>query len=90
MVHMYSHMGENFFCKTYNALGIKLTVTVQVCDGFVQSKAKACKTRKNTYERASNPGKSIFVDTTGPFLEILIGNWYWIGVVDDYSCYYWS
>ena len=27
---------------------------------------------------------------TGPFLKILIGNGYWIGVVSDYSCYYWS
>ena len=29
------------------------------------------------------------MDTTGPFLEILIGNRYWIGVVDNYSRYSW-
>ena len=30
--------------------------------------------RKNTYKRASQLGESIFVDTTGPFPEILIGD----------------
>ena len=38
---------------TYNALGVKLTGTLQVC-------------------------------------ESLIGNRYWIGVVDNYICYLWS
>ena len=32
----------------------------------------------------------IFAHTTGPFLESLIGIWYWIGVGDDYSRYSWS
>ena len=34
--------------------------------------------------------ESIFVYTTGPFPEILIGDRYQVGVVDDYSRYYWS
>ena len=72
---------------TYNALGVKLTGTLQVCDGFARSKAKACVVRKNTYTRSSQMGENIFVDTTGPFPEILIGNWYCIGVVNDYSRY---
>ena len=28
-----------------------------------------------------------FVDTTGPFPESLIGNRYWIGLVDEYINY---
>ena len=32
-------------------------------------------------------GEIIFVDTTGPFTESLIGNMYWIGVVDDHISY---
>ena len=32
----------------------------------------------------------IFVDTTGPFPETLIGNCYWTGIADDYKCYFWS
>ena len=30
------------------------------------------------------------MDTTDPFPEVFIGNRYWIGVVDNYSCYSWS
>ena len=30
------------------------------------------------------------METTDTFLEILIGNRYWIGAVDNYSRYYWS
>ena len=30
------------------------------------------------------------MDTTAPFPENLIGNWYWIGVVDNYSRYSWG
>ena len=39
---------------TYNALGVKLTGTLQVCDGFVRSKAKPRAVRKkNIQERLS-------------------------------------
>ena len=31
----------------------------------------------------------VLVDTTGLFRDILIGNQYWIGVVDNYSRYSW-
>ena len=75
---------------TYNAIGVKLTGTLQVCDVCASSKAKARAVRKKTYTRASQPGERIFVDTTGPFTESLIENLYWIGVVDDYSRYSWS
>ena len=30
------------------------------------------------------------MDTTGPLPESLIGNWYWIGVVDNYRRHPWS
>ena len=75
---------------TYNALGVKLTGTLQLYDGCTQSKAKARAVRKNTYTRVSQPEERIFVDTTGPFPESLIGNRDWIDVVDDYSRYSWS
>ena len=83
--HRYSHMGEQLLFITYNALGVMLTGTLKVCDGCAQSKAKECAVRKDTYTRLLQLGERIFVDTTGPFPEILIGNWHWIGVVDDYS-----
>ena len=72
---------------TYNALGVRLKVTLQVYNGFAQSKAKARVVRKKTYTRASQLGERIFVDTTGPSPKSLIGNQYWIGVLDNYSRY---
>ena len=87
MVHGYSHLGEKLLRSTYNALGVKLTGILQSCGGCAQSKAKARAIRKNTYMRASQPGAKLFVYTTGTFPKILIGNWYWIGVVDHYSHY---
>ena len=74
----------------YNSLGVKLTGKLQVCDGCEIYKAKARAFRNKTYMRASQLGEKIFVYTAGPFTDILIGNWYWIGVVDDYSRYSWS
>ena len=40
--------------------------------------------------RVSQLVEIIFVDTTGPFPESLIGNWCWIGIVDYYSHYLWG
>ena len=90
VVHGYSHMGEKLLRITYNALGVKLTGTIQIFGGCARSKAKSRAVQKNTYMRASHLGASIFVYKTGPFPYSLIGNWYWIVVVDNYSCYYGS
>ena len=83
VVHMYSHLGEKLLRTTYNALGVKLTGTLQVCDGCARSKPKSRAVRKKTYKRVLKPGERIFVVPTIPFLESLIGNWYWIGVIDN-------
>ena len=45
--------------------------------------------KEDVYKSVTS-GRKDFVETTGPFPEILIGNSYWIGVVDDYSRYSWS
>ena len=90
VVHRYSHLGEKLLCITYNDLGVKFTCTLQVCDLCARSKAKARYIRNKTYTRLLNPGERIFVNTTGTFLESLIGHWYWIGAVDYYSNYAWG
>ena len=64
--------------------------TLEFCDGCAKSKAKSHAVRKKTYIGATNPGEMVFVYTTGPFPEILIENYYCIGVVDDYTRYSWS
>ena len=88
MVHRYSNLREKLLRITYNDLGVKLTGTLQACDGCTRPKEKERAVRKKTYTRASHPGERIFVDKTGPFPESLIGNRYWIGVVYNYSRYY--
>ena len=74
VIHRYSRLGETLLHTTYNALGVKLTGTLQVCDGCTRYKANTRVVRKKTYTRASQPGERIFVDTTGPFPDILFGN----------------
>ena len=75
VVHRYSHLEEKFLRMTYKSLSVKFTGALQVYDGCKRSKKKARAVRKKTYKRASQPGEKILVDTTGPFMEILTGNW---------------
>ena len=70
---------------TYGALGVKLTGTLEFCDDCARSKAKVITVRKKTYALATKTRERNFVEMNGPFPEILIGNHYWIGVVDVYS-----
>ena len=88
LVHRYSQLGEKLLRLTYDALGLNLTGTLQVCDSCARSKTKERSVRKKMYTRSSNPGESVFVDTTGLFLDSLFGCRYWIGVVDEYSRHY--
>ena len=90
VVHQYSRLIENLLRLTYDALGVNMTGTLKVCDGCARPKAKEIAILKKTYKQATNPGEMIFVDTTGPFPETLIGNCYWTGIADDYKCYFWS
>ena len=86
-----THIWEKSCCVQHiTLLGVKLKGTLQVFDGCARSKGKLLAVRKTNYTRVSHPGKSISVDTTGPLPEILIGNRYWIGVVDNCSRYSWS
>ena len=88
MVRRYSNLGEMLLCITYNALSVKLTGILRVFNGCAQYKAKARAVSKKTCMKASQPGERTFLDRTGPFLDIFIGNMYWISVVDNYRHYY--
>ena len=46
-----------------------------MCDGCAESKVKARAVRNKTYTRAKNLVERLFVGTTGPFPESLIGGW---------------
>ena len=41
VVHRYSNLGEMFLHLTYDALGIQLIGTLNVCDGCAQLKEKS-------------------------------------------------
>ena len=73
---------------TCDVLGFQLTGTLEVCDMCARLKAQAHAVKKKIYKRAKNTGETVFVDMTGTLPEILIGNNYSIGVVDDYIQYY--
>ena len=72
VAHWYLHLGDNVLRLTYGDLRIKLKATLEVCDGCVISKAKACAVRKKTSTQSTKPGERIFVDTNGPLPGILI------------------
>ena len=63
---------------------------LEVCGGYVILKAKSRAVRKKTNMRVTNPEESIFVVTTIPLPESIIGNHYFVVVVYDYSHYSWS
>ena len=88
MVHQYSHLVEKLLRLTHDDLGVNMKGTLEVCDGFTIPKAKSHASRNKTYKRATKTVEVILVDTTSPFTESLIGNRYWIGIVNYYSCYY--
>ena len=70
-----------------DALGVKLTGMIQVCDGCARSKARACTFIEKRYTQDKNPDVIIFAYTTAPFPKGLIGNRYWIVLVDGYIRY---
>ena len=50
MVHWYSRLGEKMLRLTYDPLGVNLTRTLEVCDGFKRLKENECAVRKKTYK----------------------------------------
>ena len=52
VVHRYSHLGEKLLRINYNALGVKLTGALQVCDVYARSKVKSHTVRKKKNMRA--------------------------------------
>ena len=75
---------------TYDDLGVKLAVTLDVCDCCARSKAKARALIKKTYAQAIPLVEGISVGTNGAFPKSLTGICYYICVVDDYRNYSWS
>ena len=48
VVHWYQHLGETLLRLTYDALGFKLTRTLEVCNGCARSNLKARAVRNSS------------------------------------------
>ena len=62
----------NVLLLTYDALGVNMTGTIEVCDSCSREKEKSRYVRKKMYTRATNSGEMIFVVMTSSFPEMFI------------------
>ena len=79
------HVGESILRATCKEKGIKLTGSLDTCDGCSRAKARAKNLNKTTNIKATKPGERLFLDTSGPYPVSTGGNRYWIKIVDDFS-----
>ena len=87
IVHQYSHQGEKLLRKSYKKLGVRLTGNLAACDSCLRSMAKAKGVSKTTDTISTAPVDRLFIDTSGPYPESIIGSKYWFALVDDFSRY---
>ena len=86
----YGHIGEAALRATMKSLGIKMTGVMYTCEGCALAKAKAKSVPKITMSKATQPGERLCTDISGPYKKSILGNDYWILVVDDYTGKSWS
>jgi hypothetical protein len=63
---------------------------LEVCVGCIEAKAKAKPIAKTTITKACCPGERLFIDTSGPYAKSVIGNKYWILILDNFPRMKWS
>ena len=66
-----------------------MTGDLAACDGCLRSMAKSKGVSKTTDTKATAPKERLFIDTSGPYPESIIGSKYWFALVDDFSRYGW-
>ena len=84
------HVGALSLRETARVFEWELTGQLEVCIGCTEAKAKATAVAKKTTTKATRPGERLFTDISGPYAKSIIGNKYWIMVVDDYPRMKWS
>ena len=52
-----------------------------VCDGCARAKATQKRTNKVTTVVAEKPGERIYMDTSGPYSETVMGSRYWYNLL---------
>ena len=79
----FGHATESVVRETLKALEIIPTGKMSVCDGCARAKATQKRTNKTTKVTADKPGERLFMDTSGPYSETVMGSRYWFKFVDD-------
>jgi hypothetical protein len=60
------------------------------CEACAYAKAKAKGVSKTTQMKANKKGERLFLDISGPYKMSIIGNKFWVLVVDDFTRKAWS
>ena len=79
----FGHATEKVVRKMLQALKIIPVGKMLVCDGCARAKATQKRTNKVTTVVAEKPGEKIYMDTSGPYSETVMGSRYWYKFVDD-------
>jgi hypothetical protein len=69
---------------------METTGVLHPCNGCLKAKAKSKGVPKITSNKATQCGEQLCADISGPYKKSLIGNDYWILVVDDFTGKSWS
>ena len=56
------------------SLGINITGLIDACEGYAIAKTKAKNVPKVTMNKATQPGKCLFTDISGPYKKSILGN----------------
>ena len=79
----FGHATERVVRETLKTLEIIPTGKMSVCDGCARAKATQKRTNKTTKVTADNAGERLYMDTSGPYSETVMGSRYWFKFVDD-------
>ena len=79
----FGHATERVVREVLKALKIIPTGKMSVCDGCARAKATQKRTNKITKVTADKPGERLYMDTSGPYSETVMGSRYWFKFVDD-------
>ena len=77
----FGHATEKVVRKMLQALKIIPVGKMLVCDGCARAKATQKRTNKVTTEVAEKPGERIYMDTSGPYSETVMGSRYWYNLL---------
>lgn len=86
----FGHIGEAALRATLKSTGIEATGVLRSCEGCALAKARTKAIPKFSTHRAEKPGERLCTDISGPYKKSIIGNNYWVLVVDEYSSKSWS